>query len=135
MQEREVASIFAFPLSVGGLRFGAVDLYSSAPLSLDEEQTQQASALAGAVARRVLRHGLAELDIQDETTLSPFSRRRVHQATGVVLAQLEIAAEDARMLLQSHAFATDRSVMAVADDVLAGRLAFTKDSGAIEVES
>lgn len=135
VQQREVASIFAFPLSVGGLRFGAVDLYSNAPLSLDEEQTQQASALAGAVARRVLRHGLAELDIQDETTLSPFSRRRVHQATGVVLAQLDIAAEDARMLLQSHAFATDRSVMAVADDVLDGRLAFTKDSGAIEVDS
>ncbi|WP_102192115.1 GAF and ANTAR domain-containing protein [Microbacterium aurantiacum] len=135
VQEREIASIFAFPLAVGSLRFGAVDLYSRSPLRFDEKQTQQASALASAVARRVLRQSLAELDVSDESALSPFSRRRVHQATGVVLAQLDVAAEDARMLLQSHAFATDRSVMAVADDVVEGRLTFTKDAGAIEVDS
>lgn len=135
VQERQIASIFAFPLAVAGLRFGAVDLYSRSPLSFDEDQTRRASALASVVARRVLRQSLAELEVQDETTLSPFSRRRVHQATGVVLAQLDVEAEDARMLLQSHAFASDRSVMDVADDVLAGRLTFSRESGAIEVES
>ncbi|MBO0979025.1 GAF and ANTAR domain-containing protein [Microbacterium sp. SD291] len=135
VQQREIASIFAFPLSVAGLRFGAVDLYSDSPLDFDEEQTQHASALASAVARRVLRQSLADLDIADETALSPFSRRRVHQATGIVLAQFDVDAEDARMLLQSHAFASDRSVMEVADDVLAGRLAFSRESGAIEVDS
>jgi len=135
VQEREIASIFAFPLSVAGLRFGAVDLYSRSPLRFDEQQTQRASALASAVARRVLRQNLAELEEQDESVLSPFTRRKVHQATGVVLAQLEVDPEDARMLLHSHAFATGRSVMDVAEDVLAGRLSFSRSSGAIEVDS
>ncbi|KJQ54799.1 GAF and ANTAR domain-containing protein [Microbacterium sp. SA39] len=135
VQDRDIASIFAFPLTLGSLRFGAVDLYSRVPLDLDGEQTRHASALASAVARRVLRDSIAATEFQDETTLSPFSRRQVHQATGVVLAQLDIDAEDALLLLQSRAFATESSVMSVADDVLAGRLIFTKDRGAIEVGS
>lgn len=134
VRRRSIASIFAFPLSIGNLRFGAVDLYSSVPLTFDAAQTEQASALASAVARHVLRRSLSDLE-EPESALSPYSRRRVHQATGMVLAQLDIDADDARLLLQSHAFATDRNVMAVADDVLDGRLIFSKDSGAIEVDS
>lgn len=135
VQAREISSIFAFPLSVGNLRFGAVDLYSRNQMVLDETQAQQAGALASAVARHVLRRSIADSVVPDEEPLSPYSRRRVHQATGIVLAQLDIDAEDARLLLHSHAFASERSVMAVADDVLAGRLRFTSDSGAIEADS
>ena len=32
-----VSSVFAFPLTVGPLRFGAVDLYSAEPVSLSDE--------------------------------------------------------------------------------------------------
>lgn len=134
VQEREIASIFAFPLSIGGFRFGAVDLYSSVSLKLDDVQVQRAGALASAVARQVLRRSLVDFEGEDDDALAPYSRRRVHQATGVVLAQLEIDAEDARLLLQSHAFATEQSVMSVADDVLAGRVRFSKESGTIEVQ-
>lgn len=130
---RQIESVFAFPLSVGNLRFGAVDLYSASRLVLSPEQTRHASALASVVARRVLRDSLGDLEMPDESTLSPFSRRQVHQATGVVLAQLNIDADEARLLLHSRAFATERSVMDIAEDVLAGRLVFTDDDGAIEV--
>jgi hypothetical protein len=135
VQDREIASIFAFPLTVGSLRFGAVDLYSHVPLDLDGVQTRHASALASAIARRVLRDSITATEFRDEGSLSPFSRRQVHQATGMVLAQLDIDADDALLLLQSRAFATESSVMSVADDVLAGRVVFTKDRGAIEVGS
>ena len=135
VQDREIASIFAFPLSVGNLRFGAVDLYSEARMDLDRVQMRHASALTSAIARRVLRESVAAIDGAEEETLSPFSRRQVHQATGIVLAQLDIDAADARLLLQSRAFATGTSVMSVAADVLAGRAVFTKDDGAIEVDS
>lgn len=133
VQEREIASIFAFPLSIGGFRFGAVDLYSSVPLQFDEQQVMRAGALASLVARQVLRRTLTEGEGYDDGALMPFSRRRVHQATGVVLAQLDIEPEDARLLLQSRAFATEQSVMSVAEDVLAGRVRFSRESGAIEV--
>jgi hypothetical protein len=136
VQSEQIESIFAFPLTVGNLRFGAVDLYSRSPLELDDGQASRASALASVVARRVLRDHLDGLETpENEANLSPFSRRQVHQATGVVLAQLDIPADDARLLLQSRAFATERSVMDVATDVLSGKLVFTKGEGAIEVES
>lgn len=131
----QAASIFAFPLAVGSLRFGAIDLYSRHPLRLDQVQTTRATAMAAVIARRVLRDRIAELEIPDESTLSPFSRRKVHQATGIVLAQLDIDADEARLLLHSRAFATGISVMTVAEDVLEGRVIFTRDSGTIEVES
>lgn len=135
VQEGDVASIFAFPLTVGSLRFGAVDLYSRVPLDLDEVQTRHASALASVIARRVLRDSLAASEPHADEVLSPFSRRQVHQATGMVLAQLDIDAEDARLLLQSRAFASESTVMSVAEDVLARRVVFTKEHGAIEVRS
>ena len=134
-QTGQAASIFAFPLAVGGLRFGAIDLYSRHALRLDQVQTSRASAMAAVVARRVLRDRIDELEVPDESTLPPFSRRKVHQATGVVLAQLDIDADEARLLLHSRAFATESSVMTVAEDVLAGRIVFTRVSGAIEVDS
>lgn len=130
--ERDVSSIFAFPLMLGGLRFGAIDLYSRKPLVLDRRQTRQASVLAAVVSRRILREAVAEIEGVPLDDMSPFSRRRVHQATGMIIAQLDIDADDARLVLEGHAFAVGRSMMGVADEVLAGRLRFSKDDGAIE---
>ncbi|KQR38421.1 GAF and ANTAR domain-containing protein [Microbacterium sp. Leaf159] len=135
VQSGPIASIFAFPLAVGSLRFGAIDLYSDLPVTLDRVQTTRAAALAAVVARRVLRDRIGELEVPDESALSPFSRRKVHQATGIVLAQLNIDADEARLLLHSHAFATESSVMEVADGVLAGQIVFSNDSGPIEVDT
>jgi hypothetical protein len=51
---------------------------------------------------------------------------------GVVLAQLGLTAEDARLVIQSHAFATGRTMMAVSQDLLDGRLDFSRRDGRIE---
>lgn len=128
----DVHSIFAFPLSVGPLRMGAIDLYSIAPVSLDRRQTRQADVMAGVVSRHVLRHALTAVGQEDEGTGNAFSRRLLHQATGVVLAQLDISADDARLVIQGHAFAESRPVMDVARDILDGRLNFSKHDAGIE---
>lgn len=129
----DVRSIFAFPLSVGPLRMGAVDLYSVAPVSLDRRQTRQADALAGVVSRHVLRQAIGAIDQEAEGPDNAYSRRLLHQATGVVLAQLDISADDARLVIQGRAFAESRPVMEVAQDVLDGRLDFSRQDGGIEV--
>jgi hypothetical protein len=49
-------------------------------------------------------------------------RARVWQATGMVNVGLGLDAEDALDVLRAHAFATDRVVDDVADDLVAGRL-------------
>jgi hypothetical protein len=132
LREHDVASIFAFPLIVGSLRIGAIDLYSLEPVSLGESQTRQASAMADVVGRRVLRNALASVDVE-EHPVSAYSRRLIHQATGMVLAQLELTADDARLVIHGHAFSAGKTMKEVAQDILDGRLAFSVGETGIEV--
>ncbi len=122
---QNVRGIYAFPLVVGTLDLGAVDLYSSVPRRLSDADLADASELAKVTAWQVLRRILAD---EDEETESPYSRREVHQATGMVLAQLDISADDAVLLLRAHAFSSGRSVREIANDVVERRLAFSAES-------
>jgi len=125
-------SIFAFPLAVGPLRIGAVDLYSLKAVELNRTQIRQADAMAGVVGRHVLRQALSELGRDLDDKGNAFSRRIVHQATGMVLAQLDLSPDDARLVIQGHAFATERSMMDVARDVIDGRIRFSNQDAGIE---
>lgn len=128
-----VGSVFAFPLVVGPLRFGAIDMYSTAPVRLSRTQAQQAGAMADVVSRHVLRRALSGIGDDPDEGTSAFSRRLIHQATGVVLASIDISADDARLVIQGHAFAVGKPMMAVAQDILDGRLRFVRDGERIEV--
>jgi GAF domain-containing protein len=132
LREQQVSSIFAFPLVVGSLRIGAVDLYSLDPVTLHESHARQASAMADVIGRKVLRHALASVDVE-EHPVSAYSRRLIHQATGMVLAQLELSADDARLVIHGHAFAVGKTMKEVAQDVLDGRLSFSHGDQGIEV--
>jgi hypothetical protein len=48
----------------------------------------------------------------------------VHQAAGMVSAQLEVSVGEALVRLRAYAFANDRLLTDVADDVVARRLRF-----------
>jgi hypothetical protein len=118
----DVHAMYAFPLMVGSLDIGAVDLYSSNAGPLSPGQVADASALAQLTGWQVLRRLL---------TLGPDdggpsrSRREVHQATGMILVQLGISADEASLLLRAHAFSSGRSVKEVANDVVERRLDFS----------
>ncbi|TFD49658.1 GAF domain-containing protein [Cryobacterium frigoriphilum] len=122
----EIAAVYAFPLMVGSLTVGAVDLHSRVAGLLDPGQVVDAQVLAGIAARHVLRRALSgsahEAQPDEDGELS---RRAVHQATGMVLAQLNSTAGDALLIIHGHAFASGRSVRAVAADVVARRLDFS----------
>ncbi|WP_166787916.1 GAF and ANTAR domain-containing protein [Cryobacterium adonitolivorans] len=123
IREEEIGAIFAFPLLFGPLEIGAVDLYSIAPVSLTPEQQGQALALSAIVSRIILRHAISSTDnLPDETTT--FSRRLIHQATGMVLAQLGTTAEDAHLVIQARAFAENRPMREIAQDVIERRIRF-----------
>jgi GAF domain/ANTAR domain len=125
LDEHGVAAIFAFPLSVGPLRIGAIDLYSVTPAELSETRTTETSALASIISRHVLRDALRAAGGEMPSASGPFSRRAVHQATGFVIAQCGVSAEDAHLLLQGHAFAEGVSMDEIAQEVISGRLVFT----------
>jgi hypothetical protein len=122
-QTSYVASVFAFHLSVGSLDIGAVDLYSTTHTALDSDQVTEAIGLASIASWQVLRRILG--DRNDEQPA--YSRREVHQATGMLIVQLDVSAEEAALLLRAHAFAQGRSVRDVANDVVGRRLDFSSD--------
>lgn len=126
----EVAAIFAFPLFVGSLDIGAVDLYSSTSAPLGSSEVTDATELASVAAWQVLRRIMSDTPTNDSEGPATFNRREVHEATGMVLAQLDISADEAALLLRAHAFASGRTVAEVANDVVERRLNFAVDGNA-----
>jgi hypothetical protein len=134
LQSEQVSSVFAFPLAVGPVRFGAIDLYSAEPFRLSGAQAEQAGAMASVVGRHVLQRALTSIGAAyEQQPGNAFSRRLIHQASGMVLAQIDVSADDARLVIQGHAFSAERSMMEVAQDILDGRLRFTRTGSRIEV--
>ncbi|HEY2556489.1 MAG TPA: GAF and ANTAR domain-containing protein [Diaminobutyricibacter sp.] len=125
-----VRGVYAFPLTIGRLNVGIIDLYSDRPADLQDRHQREAEALAGIAARQILRElVMRSADEDEDDPGSEFSRRTIHQATGMVLAQLNVTADDAGLILRAHAYASDRSLRDVADDVLARRLDFATGLG------
>jgi hypothetical protein len=134
VRREPVGAVFAFPVAFGPFPLGAVDVYVPQPATIQDDTVRQAMTLASAVSRRVLRRALRSVADEDDALLdrSPSSRRVVHQATGVVLAQLDISPEDAYLLLQGHAFARRTTMRRVAEEILDGTVRFEKRGDLIE---
>ena len=124
--EGGVRAIFGFPLEVGATRIGALNLYRDKPGDLSEDQYADALVLSGVAARTVLgmqadaRPGALGIALEDEANF----RFVVHQATGMVAAQLEVSLSEALLRLRAYAFANARLVTEVARDVVARSLRF-----------
>lgn len=127
VQQTGVRAVFALPLQWGAIDVGVLDLYRVAPGALSA--TQMRDALSAADAATLILLGLRS-DPGDEHAWdrSWGNRAEIHQATGMVVAQLGISAADALARLRAHAFAEQRLLGEVARDVVARRLRFTKDS-------
>ncbi|MEV8372289.1 ANTAR domain-containing protein [Kribbella sp. NPDC056861] len=70
-------------------------------------------------------------DPPDESELrsGPWATRsEVHQATGMVVAQLHVSPEDALALLRAHAFSHNLSLAQVAQEITSRRLYFSDDA-------
>jgi hypothetical protein len=128
-ERTEVGALFALPLQWGALNLGVLDLYRVAPGALVEEQLRDAVAAADTAALMLLGlrtdSGEADGGWLDQAV---GNRAEVHQATGMVLAQLGVSAADALARLRAHAFVHNLLLIDVARDVVARRLRFTQDS-------
>ncbi|WP_374975429.1 GAF and ANTAR domain-containing protein [Microbacterium trichothecenolyticum] len=123
LRELDVGALFAFPLYVSTLSIGSIALYSMTARELSDADIERMSRLAAIVSSTLLRRALNRLDAPDDGARDePYSRREVHQATGMVAARNSIGVDDALLLLRGHAFAAGRPVRDVAADVIARRL-------------
>lgn len=125
-----VGALFALPLVLGAATVGAVDLYRSTAGALNTSDAARALALAGSVAASAVRWAVwsAGEDAPD-VAQAPELRREVHQATGMILVQLDTSATEAFARLRAHAFASGRTVEVVARDVVLRRLDFRDLTG------
>lgn len=117
-------AVFGFPLRVGAIRLGALNFYRDHPGQLDDEQHANALVLAGVAARAVLamqaeaRPGTLGAELE----LGADFRFVVHQAAGMASVQLDVSVGEAMVRLRAYAFAHDRPLTDVAQDLVGRRL-------------
>jgi hypothetical protein len=118
--------VFGFPILVGSVCIGAVDLYRLRAGALTEEQYADAVAVAHVAGRTVLgwQSVAGEGSLARQLEHLPANRAVVHQATGMVLVQAAVTVDDAIALLRAYAFSSDRPISDVAADVVRGHLRF-----------
>ena len=121
-----VRAEFCFPLGVGANCIGVFDLCRDEPGMLSDEQLADA-LVAADIARDALLYlpdppghpGVAAL-----LDMAGMDRIVVHQATGMIAAQLDATPVDALARLRATAFQSGRSIYDIAQDVVERRVSF-----------
>jgi hypothetical protein len=149
-ERTRVRALFALPLQWGSINLGVMDLYRVAAGGLSSAQYRDAISAADTAALMMLGQRTdphparqQEPGRQDDPEVaddgphgdSPDQwlehavghRAEIHQATGMVLAQLGISATEALARLRGYAFVEQRLLIDVARDVVARRLRFTEE--------
>jgi len=129
--EAGVRAIFGFPLHVGAVRLGALNLYRDRPGPLTDEQHADALVVADVAAQVLL---LLQADappgeLAAELEAGADFQYVVHQASGMVAAQLDVSVGQALIRLRAHAFGNDRALAEVTQDVVARRLRLDDQNG------
>jgi hypothetical protein len=119
-----VRAIFGFPLRVGSVRLGALNLYRDRSGPLSGDQHADALVVADVAARWVLEaQAGAPLDtVADELEAGADFHFVVHNAAGIVSVQRQVSVTEALIRLRAYAFTSDRLLTDVAEDVVAHRL-------------
>jgi len=119
-----VRAIFGFPLRVGTVHLGALNLYRDLPGPLTGDQHADALVVADVAARWVLEaQAGAPVDmVAEELEVSADFHFAVHNAAGIVSVQESISVTEALIRLRAFAFSSDRLLADVAQDVISRRL-------------
>ena len=116
-----VRAIFGFPLQVGAVRLGALNLYCDTPGALTDEQHADALVVADIAAQAILmlQANAPPGKVAAELEAGANFQYVVHQAAGMVAAQLDVSVGEALIRLRAYAFGNERSLTQVARDVVA----------------
>ncbi|MDQ6909374.1 MAG: GAF and ANTAR domain-containing protein [Actinomycetota bacterium] len=126
-----VRAIFGFPLEVGAVRLGALNLYSDRPGPLTDDQHADALVMADVAAQAVIsmQANAPPGRLATELEAGGDFQYVVHQASGMVAAQLEVSVGQALIRLRAYAFGNNRPLVEVAEDVVGRTLRFDDRSG------
>lgn len=138
IEQTEVRALFALPLQWGTINLGVLDLYRRRPVGLSNDQRRDAVAAVDTAALMMLTLRTDPREPGDPggrasrpaSWLEPMvaGRAEIHQATGIVLAQLGVSAADALARIRAHAFTEQRLLIDVARDIVARCLDLTEET-------
>lgn len=129
-----IRGVYAIPVVIAGEYVGALDLFRRAPGRLEGEHLSGAIVAAELASVPLL--DLLDADLQAAVAdpnsnawaeFNALSRTEVSQATGMLVAQLDVEPAEALVRLRAHAYATGRNATDVARDILARRLKLDSD--------
>lgn len=116
-----IRALIAVPLLVGQVVIGLFGLYSCDPVVLHEERRREVSVFAEVALGLML----------DGQSTPPGDSARwlavdavVHQASGIIAAQLDVDIDESLDRLRAHALAHGRPLLEIAREVVARRLRF-----------
>ena len=120
-------AVFGFPLHVGAVRLGALNLYRDEPGPLTDDQHADALVMAELAAHEVL---AMQADAPSGALAAELEggghfRFVVHQASGMVSVQLGVSVAEALVRLRAYAFANDEPLADVATEIVGRRLRLT----------
>lgn len=126
-----VRAVFGFPLRVGAVRLGALNLFRDRPGALTDDQHADALAMADVAAETVLllQANAPPGELSRELEAGGDFQYVVHQASGMIAAQLDLSVSLALIRLRAYAFGNERPLVDVARDVVGRVLRFDDRSG------
>ncbi|HVC14885.1 MAG TPA: GAF and ANTAR domain-containing protein [Acidimicrobiales bacterium] len=119
-------AVFGFPLQMGSVRLGALNLYRDHPGPLTDDQHADALVLADLVAQSVLvlqasaQPGALAAELEASADL----QYGVHQASGMVSVQIGVSIGQAHIRLRAFAFSDGLPLAVVAESVISRTLRF-----------
>lgn len=122
-----IEAMFAFPLQVGQIGLGVLDLYRTSAGDLSESELGEALSFADAAVAILLHlQDQAPLDSDLHPDLGePMHRQaEIHQATGMIAVQADVELTGALLLLRARAYSSGRSITDLAAEVVARTLRF-----------
>lgn len=118
--ELGAVAVFSFPLQIGVIRLGSLDVYHDTAGPLTEQQLSDALVLADLATQAVM----AELEGHgsDDVSWLADPHAEVHQATGMVQVQLQTSSNAALLQLRGYAYSHELLLSEVARRVVAREL-------------
>ncbi|MGC0330691.1 hypothetical protein RKD23_003681 [Streptomyces sp. SAI-170] len=134
-----VQALYALPLGCDPYCVGTLDLCRDIPAELSARDLRTAQLLAGVVTvalttlQREGDYGYDDEGVPEAGRRAPWfgelaaGHDTVHQAVGMIMARLRIAADEALARLRAHAFARGRTLPEAARDIVSHRERFEPD--------
>ncbi|MGY0021092.1 GAF and ANTAR domain-containing protein [Streptomyces sp. cg35] len=122
-----IRAVFAFPLRIGVIAIGVLTGHRTTPGPMTADQLASALIVADLLAQYLIHRGSTRGDVSRLLDGAELHFAEVHQATGMLAAQLGIDCAHALARLRGHAFRNDQRLLTIARQVLDHQLHLNTD--------